>query len=92
MLVLSDWDLADAITFDVVRRSMRLHTPDSEEVDTILKGASYSKDYTTFSIWSLIPASRRKEITNVDSTFRGSITLLRVGDTIGVEVVGQNLQ
>ena len=45
---------------------MRLRAPNSEDVDTIVNGASCSKDYVTFSIWSLTPTSRRNEITNVD--------------------------
>ena len=53
ILIFPEWDIANAIIFDSVRREGQAKFKTEEEVQTAHKGVKFSEDHKALVLWSL---------------------------------------
>ena len=83
ILIFSEWDIANAIIFDSVRRKGQAKFKTEEEVQTAHKGVKFSEDHKALVLWSM---QDKKDTQAQETTDKaGSLMVYRVGETSSVE-------
>lgn len=72
VLILHEWDIADALVLEVVRKETKP-----------LEGVTFSKDHAALVMWSLRRDESRKRKDTLESSYLGGMIVKRVQD-IGV--------
>ena len=81
ILIFPEWDIANAMVFDVVKREGQTKFKIEEEVHMAQKVVKFSEDHKALVLWSL---QDRKDTQTQETTDKaGSIMLYRVGETGG---------
>ena len=78
-----EWDIANAVIFDSVRRKGQAKFKTEEEVQTVHKGVKFSEDHKALVLWSVQDKkdTQAQEIANK----AGSLMVYRVGETSGAK-------
>ena len=83
ILIFPEWDIANAIVFDSVRREGQARFRMEEEVQTAHKGVKFSEDHKPWVLWSVQDKKDTHTQEIVDKA--GSLMVYRVGETSGIE-------
>ena len=78
-----EWDIANAIVFDSVRREGQAKFKIEEEVQTAQRGVKFSEDHKALVLWSVQDKKDTHTQEIVDKA--GSLMAYRVGETSGTE-------
>ena len=81
ILILLEWDIANTMVFDVVRREGQAKFRIEEEVHMAHKGFKFSEDHKALIMWSLQNRKDSQTLETVDKV--GSLMVYRVGETSG---------
>ena len=83
ILILSEWDIANAIVFDSVRREGQARFRTEEDIQIAHNGVKFSADHKALVLWSV----QDKKDTHTQETANkvGSLMVYRVGETSGTE-------
>ena len=82
VLLLSNWDIVDALVFNFVSRKLNVEDQGTKEI----KGAKFSKGQATLVIWSVRKRSRTRSSQPNNIGLIGNLIVKRVEDTTNVEV------
>ena len=83
ILILLEWDIANAIVFDSVRREGQAKFKTEEEVQIADRGVKFSEDHKALVLWSLQDKKDTQTQETIDKV--GSLMVYRVGETSGTE-------
>ena len=85
ILILPEWDITNAMIFDVVRREGQTSYRIEEEVQQAHKGVKFSEDHMALVMWSL--QDRKDSQTQETLDKAGSLMVYRVGETSGEKTI-----
>lgn len=77
ILLLPNWDIANALIFNSISNKLELQDPNKKEI----AGTSFSNDQVSLVMWSLRRGSRNISSQPDDSGLIGNIIVRRVSDT-----------
>ena len=83
ILIFPEWDIANAIVFDSVRKEGQARFRIEEEVQTTHRGVKFSEDHKALVLWSLQNKKDTQAQETVDKA--GSLMVYRVGENSGIE-------
>lgn len=90
-MILPEWDIADAVAFETIRKSKGQPFNSEEEARLALRGSDFVDDYATLAIWALEEGPRKPSISYLNLNLRGSLIIKRASNRSSVEAAKLNV-
>ena len=91
VLLLPEWDIADAVAFNAIIQSKHPMQGSEEEVNATLQDSTFSEEYETLAIWALAPQGRKPNVADLSPNLRGGLIIKRVSETSTTEATSLTL-
>lgn len=91
VLLLPEWDIADAVAFNAIMQSKHPMQNSEEEVKEALQDSAFSEEYETLAIWALAPQGRKPNVADISLSLMGGLIIKRASKTSTTEATSLTL-